>query len=514
MDISIIIPVYNEADSLRELAAWILKVVIKERYDYEVIMIDDGSTDDSLRVMGDICRKNPRFKIISFQRNYGKSAALQTGFQAAQGKVVITMDADLQDSPDEIPELHKMIRSSRYDMISGWKKKRHDPIHKRLPSKLYNATVRMVSGIKLHDFNCGLKAYSKEVVKSIEVYGEMHRYIPVIAKWAGFKKIGEKVIKHYPRKFGKSKFGMERYAKGYLDLLTISFISRYGRRPMHLFGLLGSFIFLVGFAIAGYLAYEKWVNQAYMMTSRPLFFFGLLAMILGTILFVGGFLGELICRNNPDRNRYLIRNDAEKYEKATKGNHPQRHNFNPNPHPQPRPQPQQNPQPQHRPQSQPNPQPQPRPQPQQNPQPQPSPQPQQNSQSQPRPQPQPNPQPQPQQSPQPQSQQNPQHQQNTQSKSKTKAQSKSKQNPQPEPQPQPQPQPQPNTQSKPKTKAQSKSKQNPQPEEPQSQPNTQSKSKTKAQSKSKQNPQPDPLPQPNPQPKSKSKSKTKSQPNS
>ena len=320
MDISIVIPVYNEADSLRELSAWLLKVMIKERYDYEVIMIDDGSSDDSLRVMKEISRKNPRFKVISFQRNYGKSAALQTGFQMARGNVVITMDADLQDSPDEIPELYKRIMSQGYDMISGWKKTRHDPIHKRLPSKFYNFTVRMVSGIKLHDFNCGLKAYKNELVKRIEVYGEMHRYIPVIAKWAGFKKIGEKVIKHYPRKFGKSKFGIERYAKGYLDLLTISFMSRYGRRPMHLFGLLGSFVFIVGFFIAGYLAYEKWVNNAYFMTSRPLFFFGLLAMILGTVLFVGGFLGELICRNSPDRNRYLIRNDIERYEKISKPN--------------------------------------------------------------------------------------------------------------------------------------------------------------------------------------------------
>ena len=334
MDISLIIPVYNEASSLRELSAWILKVMIKEHYDYEVIMIDDGSTDDSLKVMYDICRKNSRFKVIAFQRNYGKSAALQMGFQAAQGKVVITMDADLQDSPDEIPELCKMIKNGAYDMISGWKKQRHDPLHKRLPSKLYNFTVRMVSGIKLHDFNCGLKAYKRDVVKSIEVSGEMHRYIPVIAKWAGFKRIGEKVIKHYPRKFGQSKFGMERYAKGYLDLMTISFISRYGRRPMHLFGLLGTLIFIVGFFIAGYLAYEKWVNQVYMMTSRPLFYFGLLAMIVGTILFVGGFLGELICRNNPDRNRYLIRDDIERYEQLFKGNRPQpQRKPNPNPNP-------------------------------------------------------------------------------------------------------------------------------------------------------------------------------------
>ena len=343
MDISIIIPVYNEAESLRELSAWLLKVMIKERYDYEVIMIDDGSTDDSLRVMGDICRKNPRFKTISFQRNYGKAAALQTGFQAAQGKVVITMDADLQDSPDEIPTLNKMIRSSGYDMVSGWKKTRHDPLHKRIPSKFYNFTVRMVSGIKLHDFNCGLKAYNSEVVKGIEISGEMHRYIPVIAKWAGFKKIGEKVVKHHPRKFGKSKFGMKRYAKGYLDLLTISFISRYGRRPMHLFGLLGTLIFLVGFFIAGYLAYGKWVNpDYYRMTDRPLFFFGLLAMVLGTILFVGGFLGELICRNNPDRNKYIIRSDAEKYEKISKNNRPQHHQRKPKPKPKPNVQPQPN----------------------------------------------------------------------------------------------------------------------------------------------------------------------------
>jgi glycosyltransferase involved in cell wall biosynthesis len=287
MDISIVIPVYNEEESLRELSVWLLKVMIKERYDYEVIMIDDGSTDDSRRMMNEICRKNSRFKSLSFQRNYGKSAALQVGFQMAQGNVVITMDADLQDSPDEIPELYKMIMNRRYDMISGWKKNRRDPISKRLPSKFYNFTVRLVSGIKLHDFNCGLKAYRKDVIKSIEVYGEMHRYIPVIAKWAGFKKIGEKVIKHYPRKFGKSKFGLERYIKGYLDLLTISFISRYGKRPMHLFGLLGTLVFLAGFCIAGYLAYEKWVNQVYMMTTRPLFYFGLLAMTLGTILFVG-----------------------------------------------------------------------------------------------------------------------------------------------------------------------------------------------------------------------------------
>jgi len=314
MDISIVIPIYNEEESLHELSVWLLKVMIKERYDYEVIMIDDGSTDNTRKVMTEICRKNPRFKSLSFQRNYGKSSALQVGFQMAQGNVIITMDADLQDSPDEIPELYKMIMSRRYDMVSGWKKNRRDPIGKRLPSKFYNFTVRLVSGIKLHDFNCGLKAYSKDLIKSIEIYGEMHRYIPVIAKWAGFKKIGEKVIHHYPRKFGKSKFGMERYIKGYLDLLTISFISRYGKRPMHLFGALGTMIFLAGFIVAGYLAYEKWINQIYMMTSRPLFYFGLLAMVLGTILFVGGFLGELICRNSMERNKYIIRSDVDKLE--------------------------------------------------------------------------------------------------------------------------------------------------------------------------------------------------------
>lgn len=307
MDISIIVPVYNEEESLKELTIWISKVMKDYRYAYEIIMVDDGSSDHSWNIISEIAQKNSNVKGISFRRNYGKSAALQKGFEMASGEVVITMDADLQDSPDEIPELYKMIKYDGYDMVSGWKKKRRDPIHKRWPSKLYNRTVRMFSGIKLHDFNCGLKAYRCDVIKSIEVYGEMHRYIPVIAKWAGFTKIGEKVIHHYPRKFGKSKFGVERYFKGYLDLLTISFISRYGRRPMHFFGLMGTFLFLAGFVIAFYLAYQRFVNHVYAMTSRPLFYFGLLAMILGTILFVGGFLGELISRNNPDRNKYILK---------------------------------------------------------------------------------------------------------------------------------------------------------------------------------------------------------------
>lgn len=310
MDISIVVPVYNEEESLRELTASIAKVMNENRFLYEIIMVDDGSTDSSWDVINNISQKNANVKGISFRRNYGKSAALQTGFEAALGEVVITMDADLQDDPEEIPELYKMIRCEGYDMVSGWKKKRHDPIHKRWPSKFYNRTVRAVSGIKLHDFNCGLKAYRKDVVKSIEVYGEMHRYIPVIAKWAGFRKIGEKVVNHHPRKFGESKFGMERYAKGYLDLLTITFTSRYGRRPMHIFGLMGTLLFVAGLVIAIYLTYQKVVNQVYMMTSRPLFYLGLLAMVLGTILFVGGFLGELIVRNNPDRNKYLFKNNT------------------------------------------------------------------------------------------------------------------------------------------------------------------------------------------------------------
>jgi glycosyltransferase involved in cell wall biosynthesis len=247
-----------------------------------------------------------KIKGIKFRRNQGKSAALNVGFEAAEGDVVITMDADLQDSPDEIPELYKMIKEDGFDLVSGWKKKRHDPLGKRLPSKFFNGTTRRISGIKLHDFNCGLKAYRKNVVKNIEVYGEMHRYIPVIAKWAGFNNIGEKVVQHYPRKYGQTKFGMERLIKGFLDLLSITFISKFGKRPMHLFGSLGTILFLIGFIIGVYLAIAKYFFAVYKMTDRPLFYFGLLAMVIGSQLFVTGFLAEMISRNSTDRNKYHI----------------------------------------------------------------------------------------------------------------------------------------------------------------------------------------------------------------
>jgi len=306
MNISVIIPLLNEEKSLTELTFWIDRVMKENNFSYELIYIDDGSKDDSWRVIEELSRDNSSVKGIKFRRNYGKSAALNVGFNAAMGEVIFTMDADLQDSPDEIPEMYRLISQGGYDLVSGWKKKRHDPISKTIPTKFYNWSARRMSGIKLHDFNCGLKAYKKSVVKSIEVYGEMHRYIPFLAKWAGFTKIGEKVVIHQRRKFGKSKFGLDRFYKGYLDLLTITFTSRFGKRPMHFFGLWGSLIFLAGFIIAGYLAYEKFVFQAFKMTDRPLFYFGILAMILGTQLFVAGFLGELISRNSMDRNHYLI----------------------------------------------------------------------------------------------------------------------------------------------------------------------------------------------------------------
>jgi len=306
MNISVIIPLLNEEKSLTELTFWIDRVMKENNFSYELIYIDDGSKDDSWRVIEELSRDNSSVKGIKFRRNYGKSAALNVGFNAAMGEVIFTMDADLQDSPDEIPEMYRLISQGGYDLVSGWKKKRHDPISKTIPTKFYNWSARRMSGIKLHDFNCGLKAYKKSVVKSIEVYGEMHRYIPFLAKWAGFTKIGEKVVIHQKRKFGKSKFGLDRFYKGYLDLLTITFTSRCGKRPMHFFGLWGSLIFLAGFIIAGYLAYEKFVFQAFKMTDRPLFYFGILAMILGTQLFVAGFLGELISRNSMDRNHYLI----------------------------------------------------------------------------------------------------------------------------------------------------------------------------------------------------------------
>lgn len=306
MDISIIIPILNEEESIPELASWIERVMKVNEFSYEVIFVDDGSKDNSWKIIKDLGKKDEHFKGIKFRRNYGKAAALNVGFTQATGEVVFTMDGDLQDSPDELPEMYRMIREQGYDLVSGWKKKRRDPISKTIPTKFYNWTARRISGIKLHDFNCGLKAYKQSVVKSIEVYGDMHRYIPFLAKWAGFKKIGEKVVHHQKRKFGKTKYGLDRFYKGYLDLLTITFTSRFGKRPMHFFGLWGSIIFLAGFVIAGYLVYEKVFYQAFKMTERPLFYFGMLAMILGTQLFVAGFLGELISRSASDRNNYLV----------------------------------------------------------------------------------------------------------------------------------------------------------------------------------------------------------------
>jgi len=306
MDISVIIPLLNEEESVPELAGWIEKVMLENKFSWEVIFVDDGSSDNSWQVIEKLSAKNPNFRGIKFRRNYGKAAALNVAFQEASGEVVITMDADLQDSPDEIPELCRMIREDGFDLVSGWKKKRHDPITKTIPTRFYNWSARRMSGIRLHDFNCGLKAYRNTVIKSIEVYGDMHRYIPFLAKWAGFRKIGEKVVHHQKRKYGKTKFGLDRFYKGYLDLLTISFMSRFVKRPMHFFGLWGSLLFIGGFIIALYLAYEKFFHQAFKMTERPLFFFGLLAMIMGTQLFAAGFMGELISRNSADRNNYLV----------------------------------------------------------------------------------------------------------------------------------------------------------------------------------------------------------------
>jgi glycosyltransferase involved in cell wall biosynthesis len=299
MDISVVVPLLNESESLNELTEWLVRVLDEGQYSYEIIFVDDGSTDTSWQVITSLAEKNKSIKAIRFRRNFGKSAALHEGFKLASGRVVITMDADLQDSPDEIPGLFKMIVDEGFDLVSGWKKKRHDPIGKTVPSRFFNFTTRKISGIKLHDFNCGLKAYKNEVVKSIEVHGEMHRYIPVIARWSGFSKIGEKVVQHHERKYGHTKYGLNRFMKGYLDLLSITFISKFGKRPMHLFGSLGTILFLIGFAIAVYLAYAKFFMAAYKMTDRPLFYFGMLAMIVGTQLFMTGFLAEMISRNSP-----------------------------------------------------------------------------------------------------------------------------------------------------------------------------------------------------------------------
>lgn len=313
MNISVIVPLLNEAESLPELCAWIERVMNENHFSYEVVMVDDGSTDDSWKIIEELQAKNPAVKGIRFRRNYGKSAALNVGFEACQGDVVITMDADLQDSPDEIPDLYRMITEEGYDLVSGWKQKRYDSkLAKNIPSKFFNWTTRRMSGIYLHDFNCGLKAYRKEVVKSIEVYGEMHRYIPVIAKWAGFNKIGEKVVHHQKRKYGVTKFGWDRFVNGFLDLLTISFVSRFGKKPMHFFGLWGTVSFLVGFIITIWLIIEKLVNlhrhvvSFRQVTEQPLFYIALLAMVFGLMLFLAGFLGELIARSSSDRNKYQI----------------------------------------------------------------------------------------------------------------------------------------------------------------------------------------------------------------
>ncbi|HMP12478.1 MAG TPA: glycosyltransferase family 2 protein [Saprospiraceae bacterium] len=307
IDISIVIPLYNEAESLPELETWIRQVMELQGVSYEIIMIDDGSRDQSWQVLEQLAAQNPNIRGIKFRRNYGKSAALNVGFQAVRGNVVITMDADLQDSPDEVPELYRMIVEEGFDLVSGWKKKRYDPVFtKNLPSKFFNWTARRMTGIKLHDFNCGLKAYKNSVVKSIEVYGDMHRYIPVLVKWAGFKNIGEKVVQHQERKYGVTKFGIERFIRGPLDLLTVIFISKFGKRPMHLFGMLGVISFLLGFVILVYLSIVKLAYQTYGITDRPLFYLGILAFITGTQLFVTGFLAELITRNATDRNMYLI----------------------------------------------------------------------------------------------------------------------------------------------------------------------------------------------------------------
>ena len=314
MDISVIVPLFNEAESLPELAQWIERVMNDNKISYEVIFVNDGSTDDSWNVINKLHEKNPCMKGVSFRRNYGKSPALNTGFARAKGDVVITMDADLQDSPDEIPELYRMITVEGYDLVSGWKKKRYDPLSKTIPTKLFNATARKVSGIKLHDFNCGLKAYRNEVVKHIEVYGDMHRYIPYLAKSVGFKKIGEKVVHHQARKYGTSKFGLNRFVNGYLDLFTLWFMSSFGAKPMHFFGFLGSIMFLLGFiatiVMGAMKLYFMYSGQPYhLVTDSPYFYLSLTAMIIGTQLFLAGFIGELIARNAQGRNHYEINDE-------------------------------------------------------------------------------------------------------------------------------------------------------------------------------------------------------------
>ena len=311
MDISIVIPLFNEEESLPELCSWIEKVMIQNSYSYEVFLIDDGSKDNSWNVIEDISTKNPAIKGVKFRRNYGKSAALNIGFQKASGDVVITMDADLQDSPDEIPALYNKIMNDGFDLVSGWKQKRYDPISKTIPTKLFNWAARRASGIYLHDFNCGLKSYRNTVVKSVEVHGEMHRYIPVLAKWAGFAKITEQVVEHQSRKYGETKFGLERFVNGFLDLLTITFVTRFGKKPMHFFGVIGTIMFILGFGIFGYIVIEKLYAisndvVAKNIADMSIFYIALTSMIIGVQLFLAGFISEMISRNSNDRNNYQI----------------------------------------------------------------------------------------------------------------------------------------------------------------------------------------------------------------
>lgn len=312
MDISVVVPLYNEVESLNELTSWIDQVMEENLFTYEIILVDDGSTDGSWEKINELGNSNRNIKGINLRKNHGKSAALHLGFKETQGDVVITMDADLQDSPDEIPALYRMIKEEGYELVSGWKKKRHDPLSKRLPSKFFNSTARLVTGIKLHDFNCGLKAYRNEVVKDIEVYGEMHRYIPVLVRKAGYEKIGEKVVHHQKRKYGVTKFGLDRFIKGFLDLMSITFITKFGKRPMHLFGTIGTIIFLLGFLAAAWLGAHKLYALSHgipsrLVTNSPYFYIGLTCMIIGTQLFVAGFLGELVSRSSENRNHYYIR---------------------------------------------------------------------------------------------------------------------------------------------------------------------------------------------------------------
>lgn len=316
MDISVVVPLYNEDESLPELTSWIDQVMSANNFSYEIVLVDDGSTDRSWEVIEELRAQNPAIKGIKFRRNYGKSAALNVGFEVTQGDVVITMDADLQDSPDEIPELYRRIKEEKLDLISGWKKKRYDPITKTVPTKLFNAATRKMSGIQLNDFNCGLKAYRSDVIKTIEVYGEMHRYIPVIAKWAGFSKISEQVVEHRARKYGTTKFGFSRFINGFLDLLSIFFVGKFGKRPMHFFGSLGVLSFFIGIIFSLYILAEKqyliWKDLPYRdVTQQPLFYLSLVAIVVGSQMFLAGFIAELLSRNAPERNQYLIEKELK-----------------------------------------------------------------------------------------------------------------------------------------------------------------------------------------------------------